>query len=183
MMVYLISTVVFAIAESIFDCASILVPCLLILFLLKIKFSVINKSTLILPVNLTLLLGAVLFICGFVIPITIGLFSNAEQVRYSLSNRLFGTYWWAFWIQIFPGYLLPQILWVRKFRNTIISSAIIVFFWIGISLLTKMPSYLADGHFEFKYTAFEYLKEAVIYIVILSGMYFVLRKRTALSAI
>jgi hypothetical protein len=160
------------IAESIFDCSSILVPCLLILYLFKTRLSVINMPTLVLAINSTLLLGSVLFICGFVIEIIAGFFSGAEYVQYSISNRLFGSYWWAFWIEIFPGYLLPQLFWVGKFRKTIISSVIVVFFWVGIALFIKIASQPPGGHFEFKYTAFEYLKEAIIYIVILPGIYF-----------
>jgi hypothetical protein len=172
---------IYTIADAIFECTSILVPCLLILYLFKIKFSVINKPTLILAINSTLLFGSLLFISGFIIQIVSDLFSEAEYVQYKISNQLFGNYWWAFWIEIFPGYLLPQILWVSKFRKTIISSVIIFFFWIAIFLLIKVASSPSGWHFEIKYTAAELLEKAVIYIVIMSGMYLVLSKRMALS--
>ena len=123
-------------------------------------------------------MGSYLFICGFIIPIITDFFLNGgEYVQYRISNQLSGTYWWAFWIEIFPGYLLPQILLVGKFRNTIISTVIIMFFWWAVQLLIKMASSQQGWHIESKSFAIECIKEILIYLLALIGVYVILSRR------
>jgi hypothetical protein len=173
------------IIASIFGGTLILAPCLFIIYLFKIRLPVINQSILVRAVNGTLLLGSVIFISTFIATIFIEMFtafySGREYEQYSLSNRLLGPYWWVVWLFILPGYLLPQILWVRKFQKTIISSVIIVCIWSALSLFVKLASNPSGWHFELRYPVIEYLKQAIIYIVILSAIYFILSKRMALS--
>jgi molybdopterin-containing oxidoreductase family membrane subunit len=37
----------------------------------------------------------------------------------TFSNRMFGPYWWSYWALIFCNGLTPQILWFKKYRQSI----------------------------------------------------------------
>jgi len=159
------------IIASIFNGTLIFVPCIWLFF--KFYNSARNKLTLINTINCTLLIGSTFFILYTVATIIVDFSPGAEDGRYMPTNRFFGPYWWAFWLVIAPGYLLPQLFWFRKFRNSIISSVVIVGIATGLSLFVKSAS--TQGHFKF--TAFEYLIQATIYIIIVSGVYFLLCKK------
>jgi hypothetical protein len=161
------------ITASIFNGTLISVPCVFLFF--KFYSSPASKSLLISAVNCTLLIGSTFFILSIVANISIGLSSGTEDARFATLNQFFGPYWWAFWLVMAPGYFLPQLFWIRKFRNSIISSIVIVGVGAVLSLFVKLVSTL--GHFYFKYTALEYLIQAAIYITIFSGVYFLLSKK------
>lgn len=163
------------IIASIFNGTLILAPCILLVYL-KFDHPAINKSVLISTVNCTLLIGSVFFILSIAAYIALGFSSVADDVRYTTLNRFFGPYWWAFWLVMAPGYLLPQILWFKKLRNRIISSIVIIGIWSALSLFVKLAS--NGWHFYLQYTAIEYLSQAVIYITFLFGMHFMLSKRS-----
>jgi hypothetical protein len=167
------------IIDSIFTGTAVLVSCLLMLYLLKIKFRVVDKSTLIQAVNLTLLFGSTLFTVDIATQLITGFFSGSEDVRYATLNQFFGPYWWAFWLVMAPGYFLPQILWIKRLRKTIMSS--VIFIGIGSVLILFVKLASNNGDFYLKYTSLEYLTQAVIYFAILSAMYLVLNRRMALS--
>jgi hypothetical protein len=160
---------------SIFIGSLILVPCVLLFF--KFYSSVSNKSLITSAVNCTLLLGSTIFILSIVANIAIGLSSGTEDVRYATLSQFFGPYWWAFWLVMAPGYFLPQLFWFKKLRNSIISSVVIVGIGAALSLFVKV----AERRFYFKYTALEYLIQAVIFIIIFSGMYFLLSRKRSLE--
>jgi hypothetical protein len=158
---------------SIFNGTLILVPCIWLFF--KFYNSAGNKLLLINTINCTLLIGSTFFILYTVATIVIGFSFGTEYDRYATSNRFFGPYWWAFWLEIAPGYLLPQILWFKKLRNTIKSSIVIIIVLYALTLVVKLTP--VGWHFYLNDPAIQYLIEAIIYVTILSGIYFLLSKK------
>ena len=167
--------------NSFFNGALVLVPLLFVAHLFKLQFPVINKATLVQAVNCTLLLGAVLYVLVVPIEFFISYYYGGEYEQYTMGNRLFSSFWIDFLILvIFPNVLLPQILWVKKFRQTIISSVIIVSIWLFLYLLTDLFATHRGWYIVIGLTWFYYLKQALIYTAIVGAMYFILARKRVL---
>ena len=178
-------SIVYLIIHSIFAGTSILVPILFVVYLFKVNLPLINQSILIRAVNCTLLLGSVLFIAGIIVETFIAYYSGSEYEQYTFTNRIVGPYWFYFWLSgIGILALLPQILWVKKFRRTIVSSIIIVSSWCLLYLLSKIILVMQPDpgwHIEIMPGFIYYVKQGVIYIVVVGLMYIVLYKKMLLS--
>ena len=166
------------IINSIFNGTCILVPILFFIQLFKINIPIIGKSTLICAVNCTLLSGSLLFLVYFPIEIVSSYYSGGEYEQFTLSTRISGSFWTDFLILvIFPNALLPQLLWFKKIRQTIISSFTIVSIWFLLYLLTNLFEPHQPKHIQIGLTWFFYLKFPFIYILIVGLMYYFAEKK------
>ena len=76
--------------------------------------------------NLLLITGATLFLILAVKQLLSYKDTNDEWGNYALTNRILGPYWFAYLGAIIFKGLLPQILWVKRFRNSIWTSMILL---------------------------------------------------------
>ena len=54
---------------------------------------------------------------AYTMELFIAYYSSAPYERFAFTNRMFGPYWWAYWIMIFCNVVTPQIFWSRKMRR------------------------------------------------------------------
>ncbi len=47
-------------------------------------------------------------------------YSGNEYERFTFINRAFGPYAWAYWIMVSCNVLVPQVLWIRRFRRNVV---------------------------------------------------------------
>jgi hypothetical protein len=171
-----------AIVNAIFNGAFVLLVCLLIINFFKINISPIKCKTLVNSVSCTLLLGSILYIFKLVIEFYVAFFSGGEYEQYTILNRVVGPYWWVVWFStLVPCVLLSQMLWIKKFRSNLIVLSII--------LLVPRILYLFEGllfpntkvEWSIHYTAgaiiIDYLTSILIYLPILIGVYMILSRR------
>ena len=52
-------------------------------------------------------------------------YSGNEYEGFTFINRMFGPYWWAYWIMIGCNVLTPQLFWFRKLRTNMVVSWIV----------------------------------------------------------
>jgi molybdopterin-containing oxidoreductase family membrane subunit len=58
---------------------------------------------------------------GYIMEAFFAWYSANPTERFMMSNRAFGPYGWSYWLLILCNGVIPQILWVKKFRdNTIL---------------------------------------------------------------
>ena len=165
------------ISQAIFTGTCVFVPVLFILHIFEVKPPLLLNSTLILAVNYTLLLGSLIFIAEMFIKIPIQYYSAGEYGRYTIANRFFGPFWIYFWL-LGPGpqWLLPQILWIRKFRSSIICSAMIVCIWVIMFTAVLFLTMHLESSFSVRITLNIYL-DIVIYAVIISIVYIIVNRK------
>ena len=46
-------------------------------------------------------------------------YSGSNYERYAFNNRMFGPTAWAYWVMVLCNVITPQLLWLRKVRNSI----------------------------------------------------------------
>jgi molybdopterin-containing oxidoreductase family membrane subunit len=56
---------------------------------------------------------------GYVMEAFIGWYSQNLFEQYVVLNRMFGPYWWSFWLLMLVNVLAPQVLWWRKARESV----------------------------------------------------------------
>lgn len=127
--------------ETIFHGAFILTLFLLIAKIFKVKIGSIESKKLIASISVTSLLGSLIYVTLFLTWLFGNIFSGGEYVQYTVSNRPFGPYWWAFWVFLFlPYWFLPQIFWFRKFRRSITAVLLVTLIW-EVSFAIRTYSY------------------------------------------
>jgi len=170
-----------SITHAIFAGTCVVVPLLFILTIFKITIPLLNNSVLVLAVNWTLLMGSTIIIARIIVEMSIQYYTGGEYEQYVVTNRIMGPNWVYFW---FLGegirVLIPQILWIRKFRISIISSAIIVCTW-GILFIAGI---LLMMHAEWSFSerlVLSFPKDVPIYLIVISIIYFILNKKMAIA--
>ncbi len=157
-------------------------PILLLLILLKNRLFILDRKLLVRAVNCTLLTGSVLYVLSLVIQIIVAYFSQADYEKYALINHMFGPYWLAWLMMVFPTTILPQFLWIKKFQNTIVSTGIILLIYILLVLFELKDIYGISwsGLFNSYDTLLNtFLTQITIYIAVLVIVYFILYKTSA----
>lgn len=75
----------------------------------------------------------ILFFLIFTLTILMVFFGVNEEQKQSLTNRMFGNYWFGFWLQPFLYVFLPQLLRFEKIRKSrIIRLVLSIFFIVSI---------------------------------------------------
>ena len=165
------------IINAIFSGSFALLICLLAINLFKINIHPTKDKILIKSVSYTLLLGSVLYLFMLILYLYIIFFSGGEYKQFAVSDRLFGSYWWAIWIFTFVPYgVLPQILWIKKFRQSIVGVSIVIIPWGTIFLLKSIGNYQGI-HFEWKRMIIDNFKDTLVYLPILIIMYLILSRQ------
>jgi hypothetical protein len=170
------------ITHAIFAGTCVIVPFLLVLHLFKLKLPLLDNSTIVLAVNITLLLGSSIFIAQIIIDFPIQYYSGGEYEQYTFTNRMVGPYWFYFWF-IGAGIhgLSPQILWIKKLRSSFTSSVVIVSIWLLIFIAGLILAMRSDWNFSQRFEVFYPLRDVVTYLVIISIIYFVINRKMKLA--
>jgi molybdopterin-containing oxidoreductase family membrane subunit len=92
--------------------------------------------------NILLAISGLIWIADFFIHLTF--FSIDETEQYALLNRMFGPYWWAFWINFIGTILVPQLFWLQKYRKRIWFSIIVALAFQLERVLIFLTSFLRD---------------------------------------
>lgn len=163
--------------ETIFHGTFLSVLCLLVLRAFRRLDKLFDSSRLIRAISFTLLLSSVIYITDFAVWFYHTIFSGGEYEQYVITTRFIGPYWWVFWIFLFlPYWLLPQILWTRKFRGSLICLLIVTVVWeLSFTIRNYTPYYgTSEWSLYFKVKWSDYLVKFLCYLPIVSAVYFVL---------
>ena len=177
------------VTNALFDGSLLLISLLFVGYIFKLETVAINQSQLFQAAKNILLLGCVICLLLLLIFLVNTCFGG-EYDRYSSLNRLFGPYWFAYWIFTFlPCGLLPQLLWFRRFRLSISASFLIVVIWGLLTLITMIPEIymklsLSPGHSYGSWAMSapveitSYLQKIGLYVLIVGSVYSILNRRS-----
>ena len=156
----------------------IFIPFLVLFKFTKLLNNKIDIDTLTTATNLLLSLAATVNLIFFVSEIFAAYYSQNNYEQIAVANRIFGPYWFAPAIQAFIYLLLPQMMWIKKVRTSIVSTIV----WAGVIYLLMAIIYYLEhtGYmtgFEPTINLLAYLKSLIIFLSLLAAVYFVLLKQ------
>ncbi len=91
-------------------------------------------------------------------------YSGVEYEQYAFINRMFGPYWWAYWIMVTCNVIIPQIFWSKKMRRSIpVMFVVSIFVNIGmwferfvITVTSLHRDYLPANWGMFNFTFYDF---------------------------
>jgi len=167
------------IPNAIFTGTLIMVPCLLIIHLFKIRIFNIDKQVLVGSVNWVLLFASVLYMLVLFIEVFKAYFLAGEYEQFAFSNRLTGPFWLYTMSGIVNYILMPQLLWFKKFRNSIVTLSVIWSVWVILWVVSTIITFIPYGSVGIigGFSGIDLLKRLLIYIVIVTVTYLILNRR------
>ncbi|MCX6550084.1 MAG: polysulfide reductase NrfD [Acidobacteria bacterium] len=57
---------------------------------------------------------------GYSMEVFIAWYSGNQYERFMILNRMTGPYWWSYWGLILTNVLIPQMLWFKRFRTSVV---------------------------------------------------------------
>jgi len=165
--------------NAIFMGLRIFIPLLVLLKFTSHFNQKIDIKTLIIATNLLLLIAATINLIFFVSEIFAAYYSQNNYEQIAASNRIFGPYWFAFGMQAFIYFLLPQMMWIKKVRTLIVSTIVWGLFAYALAAFIFYAEHYSDYITSFKSSInlLAYLKSLMIFMLLLVTIYFVILKR------
>lgn len=166
--------------EAIFNGALIIAILLLLVMLFKWPVAFIDKQMFIQAINITLLFGAIIYILLFITQLFVACYSQADYEQFAVVNRIFGPYWYT-WALLFLGaFILPQLIWIKRCRQSIIITIVILFFYKLVAVIEFISVHFFNNsnwavRVEWPYR--EIPIQLVIYMPILWITYFIMIRK------
>lgn len=76
-------------------------------------------------INLMMLVTGSILGSGYLIELFMAWYSGVEYERYVFLNRMFGPYWWSYWLMMACNVIVPQLFWFKKIRTSLPLSLIL----------------------------------------------------------
>lgn len=100
--------------------------------------------------NNSLLIGAVLFLLTALYQLIAQLRSGDEYAQYVVLNRLTGPYWFAYWGAALCKSGLPQLLWLKRLRRSVVAGVALVplllaDYWLPLLYTSRHHDYLPSS--------------------------------------
>lgn len=164
-------------SDSLFIGLKVMIPVLFVLVVFNIRIKKFDTVTAIQTSNMLMLLGGILFLLAMAVNIFTAWYSENEFEREMIITILTGPNWYQVVIPILTFGILPQLLWIKKLRETIYSSFnIIILSFIGTILVNHLST-TTHGLFE-DIDWVEMGWKAGLFLVVFVGFY---RKRLQLN--
>ena len=174
-----------SITGSVFSGTFIIVPCLIVICFLKIRLYKIDKQALIEAANIILLFGSLLYLIMLATEFFVAFYSQTEYEQYVFTNRYAGSLWYLGIAGPISKILLPQILWAKKLRKSLALLTVIFSLWIvlhivGLLVMIFGSSLIPSQNISVGvvYRLSYSWKDLLIYIVILTVTYFILKRKS-----
>jgi hypothetical protein len=175
-------------ADAIFFWLKVFIPLLFVLRLFKKRFIHFDMDVLVLAVNNVLLISAMLQF-GFVLlsftQFLIARYAGVEYEQYAFINRAIGPYWYAWWLPVVVNVFIPQMMWFKKYRESVKATYVWCACALVLAFLEYAPIILVSLHRD--YIPFSWaifvpsfigsLSSFVLFLAILAGLYMVVLKR------
>jgi molybdopterin-containing oxidoreductase family membrane subunit len=112
-------------------------------------------------------------------------YSQVGYEQQSLKWRVLGPYWWSYWAMILVPFVLPQILWFKKFRRSYRTSLLLVPFLSFGSILERLIIIITTYYRDYLPLSWAYYAPHpsemfvtfFIFTVVLMLLYFACRKK------
>lgn len=168
------------IINSLYNGTLVIITLLLLVWIFSVKLPLVHKQILIQAINCTLLVSAIVYILVFIEQVLAAYYSQVEYEQYAIINRIFGPYWFAWLIMFLGTFILPQLVWIKKFRNSISTAVVILFFYKLSAVLEFISRDLFNNSswtIRVSLTFGAILLQLLIYLPVLVVIYFVISRR------
>ena len=91
----------------------------------------------------------ILFLLVGIAQITITLLTGEETEKYAMLNRMFGPFWFAYWISFVAYGLLPQLLWMGRVKRSLGIRLLISILIISVLFLEGIIIIITSYHGDF----------------------------------
>jgi hypothetical protein len=118
-------------------------------------------------------------------------YSQVVYEQQAFKWRVLGPYWWSYWILFFITFLMPQILWIRKFRKSyrvsfllaaLLSVEFIYERVIIVILTSYYRDYLPSSWSYYTPGIFEMILPFFVFVFVLTSLYLIFRKKLEISS-
>lgn len=152
---------------------------LLFISIFHIRLKFIDKLILTETINISLLLGAYLTIIWVAIYFFNSYYHGGEYERYVHTSRFIGPSWLHSLGLLFTCVFLPQMMWIKRCLRSAVGLFIIATLLLVLNFdLVWMSSDNSSGwSMRVEFPVFEYLKRILIYIPVVSIIYWIVNKR------
>jgi len=76
-------------------------------------------------INFMMLVTGTLLGSGYIAELFMAWYSGVEYERYVFLNRMFGPYWWSYWLMMGCNVIAPQLFWIKRIRTSFAWSLIL----------------------------------------------------------
>ena len=92
---------------------------------------------------------------------------NSEHGNYVIINRMFGPYWFGFWIYPFGYFVLSQLLWVRRIKTNMPIRFLIAIFLLFTLSIEKLVIIITSLHTDYLGSSWTFSNEEFIGNIVL----------------
>jgi len=163
------------IPDSIFFCLQFFIPLLLVMNAARVEVPFLNIKALIVATNITVLIAGLLAFFIPVIQLLVDYFGGIEYEQYSVINRYIGPLGMFAWLGLLTQVVLPQMMWNKSFRRSIVSACVwLMAYWafklVNVFLLkyvvaSSWATFTPDKHLV------DYAGEAIIFLMVIVPVY------------
>lgn len=172
------SNILFPLLDSIFTGTLVLVICILSALVFKIKLQLIDLRTLIIAVNWVLLFGGTLFLVNILTRAFNAYYQGGEEEQYIFWNGLgIDNVFTLTVLWLFSHGLILQLLWFKKFRQSIFIATTVVGIWAVHYFIEPIIAAHQSWRMIYPISLPDILFKAAVYIAILSAVYLLVVKR------
>jgi Ni/Fe-hydrogenase subunit HybB-like protein len=98
-------------------------------------------------------------------------YSGNPYESYAFQNRLFGDYWWAYWIMVSCNVITPQFFWIRRIRRSVVWLFILSIF-VNIGMwFERFVITVTSLHHDFLPSSWDYYSPTVWDVSTLVGSF------------
>ncbi len=135
-------------------------------------------------------MNVLMAICGVITLLSLiswfkAYYSGVTYVGYAIDDRLFGPYWFAYWFNFVGVATLTQLLWLKRFRRSVLFSLFILLLPLlakGLSLLTTLNRDYLPSSWAITYRIMSQMEYVFLYVVLVLIIYLIVSRIKRLTA-
>ncbi len=161
---------------SIFFCLQFFIPLLFVVNAARVELSYLNRKALIVATNMTILIAGLLTFFIPAVQLVADYFGGVEYEQYAVINRYIGPMGMFAWLGLLTQVVIPQMMWNRSFRRSVVSACIwLIAYWIFKLANTLLLKYVVGSSwatFTPDKHMMDYAGEAIIFLMVIVPVYF-----------
>jgi hypothetical protein len=161
------------VSDSIFEGLKILFP-LIFLFKLFPWYKNFKLPCIVLSANILLLSGSILFLIVITFNFFMTQYSGNESEKEFFISIITGPHWFQFVIPLINFAILPEILWIKKIRNSFFPSFIVIIWWHIWDFIMHSKMH--------QFSTVELAEKAGLFVILCAAVYFLVKRKKALPA-
>lgn len=89
-------------------------------------------------VNVSLLILGVLLIANYLVELFVSIYTGYIYEQFTFYSRVFGSYWWTYFVSMLIKLILPQLFWFAKIRKSVSTTLTICIIYLVTGFIVKI---------------------------------------------